>query len=175
MKKLFFLLMSILTAAPILADDLKPEPSDQAIKEYQDFWKTETPDASNHVVWKLYVFRSVPPSTKPGEAATYIVAGLTSYSKSSYYVGLRINQLYNFLHPMPKRGDVIVVSGRILRHRTGLVALPDKSRVLKTLTMDAEAAVSLPDEHFDPTVATTPAADYGPAASPGASPQASPK
>ena len=150
MKKLLFLLISILLSVPAWADDLHPETSDQAIKEYQDFWKIADPaQLGNHVVWKLYVFRVVPQNSSPGAAMEFIIAGLTPIPKDGYLVRLRINQLYNFLRPMPKRGDVVVAGGRILNHREYKTILPKKDVELKILTMDLDGAVSLPQEHID--------------------------
>jgi hypothetical protein len=151
-KRLFFLLISILLAAPVLADDLQPVPADTSIQQYQDFWKTDTPDPMNHVVWKLYVFRAIARSTEPGTAPEFYIAGLTPSPKNSYYVRLEINQLYNWLRPVPQRGDVIVVSGRVLAHRDyHMTSLTKKEVVLKILTMDLDGAASLPWEHFDPS------------------------
>jgi len=42
-----------------------------------------------------------------------IIALLTPNPKSSYYVRIRIDLLFNYFKPVPKRGDVIVVSGRV--------------------------------------------------------------
>ncbi|HUO57739.1 MAG TPA: hypothetical protein VMV05_06135, partial [bacterium] len=150
MKKLSFLFTAALLVVPALADELQSVSADVAIQQYKDFWKQENPDPANHVVWKIYVFRAVPPHRMPETSPEYIIAGLTSYSKKSYYVGVRINQLYNWLQPIPKRGDVIVVSGRLLEHRHGPVVLPSGTRDLDYITMDLDGASSLPKEHFDP-------------------------
>ena len=156
---------------PALADELHPTPSDQAIKEYQDFWKTETIDSMNHVVWKLYVFRAIPPRANRQGSLEYIIAGLTPFPKTSYHVGLKINQFYNFLKPIPKRGDVVVVSGRILNRRNSILALPNKDVTIKMLTMDLDGAVSLPQEHFDPLTTPTPGAGTTPTVLPGSIPK----
>jgi hypothetical protein len=151
MKKLFLVLMAMLPAIPALADDLQPAPAEIAIHQYQDFWKTDTPDPMNHVVWKLYIFRAISPGSQPGTAPEFYIAGLTPTPKNSYYVRLEINQLYNWLRPVPKRGDVIVVGGRVLAHRDyRMTSLAKKEVVLKILTMNLDGAVSLPREHFDP-------------------------
>jgi hypothetical protein len=149
-KRLF--LLSILLAAPVLADDLQPVPAEKAIQQYQDFWKTDTPDPMNHVVWKLYIFRAISRSSEPGTAPEFYIAGLTPSPKNSYYVRLEINQLYNWLRPVPQRGDVIVVGGRVLAHRDyHMTSLTKKDVVLKILTMNLDGAVSLPRERFDPS------------------------
>jgi len=156
MKKILFLLAVVLPVLPVLADELRPVSQDQAIQQYEGFLKTENPDPANHVVWKLYVFRAVPQHTMPNGSMQYFITGLTSYSKKSYYVGIRINQLYNYLTSMPKRGDVIVVSGRILQRRHGPVILPSGTRELDFLTLDMDGASILPDEHFDPLATPVP-------------------
>ena len=151
MKKIFFFLVSTLLAAPLLADDLQPVPAATAIQQYLDFWKSGAPDPMNHVVWKLYIFRAIAPSSEPGTAPEFYIAGLTPAPKNSYYVRLEINQLYNWLRPVPQRGDVIVVSGQVLAHRDyHMTSLAKKDVVLKILTMNLDGAASLPREHFDP-------------------------
>ena len=174
MKKLLSILVPALLAVCALADSPQPAavdktiptPPDKAIRQYQDFWKATNPDPLNHVVWKLYVFRAVPPHNMPSTTIEYLIAGLTSYSRKSYYVGLRINQLYNFVRPIPQRGDVIVVSGRLLEHRHAPVALPRGMTDLDYVTMDLDGAVILP-EHFDPyaTPIPTPGATATPTVS----------
>jgi hypothetical protein len=149
-KKLFFFLLSILPVVPVLADDLQPAPAEIAVQQYQGFWKTDTPDPMNHVVWKLYIFRAISPSSQPGTAPEFYIAGLTPNPKDSYYVRLEINQLYNWLRPVPQRGDVIVVGGRVLAHRDyHMTSLTKKEVVLKILTMNLDGAVSLPHEHIN--------------------------
>lgn len=174
MNKLLFLGAAMLLVFPVLADDFQPAPQDQAVQQYQGFWKTDRPDPMNHVAWKLYIFRAVPQHDHPNATTEYLVAGLTSYSKKSYYVGLRISQLYNFLYPIPKRGDVILVSGRIVAHRHGPVALPSGTRDLDYLTMDLDNAALVPNEHFDPTVPPAPTPGASPAPSTAPSPVAVP-
>ncbi len=164
MKKLFFLLALILAVGPVLADDLHPVAQDQAIQQYQDFWKTETPDPMNHIVWKLYVYRAIPPAANPKSALEFLVGGLSPYH--NYYVRLNINQLYNFLHPLPQRGDVIVVSGRVRDHRDYHATLPKKEVILKSLTLDLDDANAVPNEHFDPSVWPSPTPGAAPAVSP---------
>jgi hypothetical protein len=172
MKKLFLILFPILLAVPALADDLQPVPADTAIQQYKDFWKTDNPDPSNHVVWKLYIFRAVPQHTMANGTMQYLITGLTSYSRKSYYVGLKINQLYNFVSPIPQRGDVIVASGHILQHRHGPVVLPSGTRDLDFLTMDLDGATVLPNEHFDPSATPVPAPGSAPAVSSAPTPAA---
>ncbi len=171
MKKIIFLLISTFLVIPTLADDLQPETSEKAIKEYQDFWKTDSIDSMNHVVWKLYVFRAIPPRANPQGALEYIIAGLTPFPKTSYHVGLKINQFYNYLKPIPKRGDVVVVSGRILNRRNYILALPNKDVPIKMLTMDLDGAISLPQEHFDPLAAPTSSESGTPSVLPGSVPK----
>lgn len=154
MNKYFFLLVSILMAIPVLADDLHPVEQAQAIQQYQDFWKTETPDPMNHIVWKLYVYRAIPPAANPDSALEFLIAGLSPYHQ--YYVRLNINQLYNFLNPLPQRGDVIVVSGRVRDHRDYHATLPTKEVILKSLTLDLDDANFVQKEHFDPSIWPSP-------------------
>jgi hypothetical protein len=165
MKKILILWGMILAAVPVMADNLQPVTQDQAIQQYQAFWKSDNVDPNNHVVWKVYVFRAVPQHTLATGSKQYLVTGLTTYSRKSYYVGLKINQLYNFLTPIPDRGDVIVVSGHILQHRHGPVVLPSGTRDLDFLTMDLDAAMTVPGEHFDPSATPVPTPGAVPSAS----------
>ncbi len=163
MKKIVILLISILMAVPILADDLQPAPTDQAIQQYQSFWKTEDPDPMNHEVWKLYIFAEVPPSDQPDATEEFAIAGLTPSAGTNYFVRLKINQLYSFLWPVPKKGSVIVVGGRVTDHRDYHTVLPGQTVVLKTLTMNLDGASLVSGEHFDSPVtadATTPKSPF---------------
>ncbi len=150
----------MLSATPVVAEDLTPAPPDKAIQQYRNFWKTDVPNSLNPVVWKLYVFHVIPSNSSRG-LTKYILAGLTSSPRDNYYVRLKISELNGYLGSIPHRCDVIVVKGRILNHRDRPVKLPRKDVVLKFLSMDLDAVVSL-SEQFDPS------------ASPIASPTANP-
>ena len=148
----FFLFAVIFPAENALAVDLQPVPEEKAIQQYRDFWGTASPDPANHVVWKLYIFNAVPPSSGPGTTPEYLIAGLTPSPKNGYLVRIGINQLYNWLRPIPGRGDVIVAGARVLSHRDfHVTSLTKKEVVLKILTVNLDGAVSLPREHFDPS------------------------
>ena len=151
MKKILFLLAALLGSTSAFAADLQPETPSQAVGEYKVFSATENPDPTNHVVWKLYVFRAVSQSDHSDSALEYLIAGLTPVPKDGYYVRLKINDLYNYFRPSPQRGDVILVSGRIINRRDYKTNLPKKQVVLKLLTMNLDGAVRLPQEHFDPS------------------------
>jgi hypothetical protein len=150
MKKLFFVLISIALAVPALADPLQPVPTDQAIGQYQDFWATNAIDPANHVVWKLYVFRAIPYLNDPKADKKYVIAGLTPFAKSSYYVRIRIDLLYNYFKTTPQRGDVMVVSGRVITRQDYLLDLTTKEVPIKILTMELDGAAHRPLENFDP-------------------------
>jgi hypothetical protein len=155
MKEIIFAFVFTLFAMPVMADSLQPAAVNDAIQQWQGFWSTNTIDPANHVVWKLYVFRAIPQRESPSADKEYVLAGLTPYPKSSYYVRIRIDLLYNYFKPVPKRGDVIVVSGRVITRRDYLLDLTSKEVPIKLLTMQLDGAAKLPDEHFDP--AATPA------------------
>jgi hypothetical protein len=150
-EKLFFILILILPAFPVLAEDLQPAPAAEALQQYQDFWKTAVPDPMNQVVWKLYIFHAVPRNSDPGAAADFIIAGLTPAPENGYDVRIKIDQLYNFFHSIPKRGDVIVVKGRILNHQDYLTHFSQKEVRLKILSMDLEGGIALPGENLHPS------------------------
>jgi hypothetical protein len=150
MKEIIFAFVFTLIAVPVMADDLKPVSMRQAIQEWQGFWETNSIDPGNHVVWKLYVFRTIPQRDDPQDAMEYVVAGLTPNPKSSYYVRIRIDLLFNYFKPVPKRGDEIVVSGRVTTRQDYLLDLTTKEVPIKLLTMQLDDAAKLP-EQFDPT------------------------
>ncbi len=155
MKKILTAFGLLFLALPTWADDdLKPEPLDQAVQEYNGFWRTETPDPMNHEVWKLYIYYDLKPREGAYRVRETLVAGLTSKPKDHYFVFLKINQLYNFLRPIPKRGDVIVVEGRIKDHTSAHIS-GKRDYVLNILHMDAQNAMALPNEHFEFTTAAT--------------------
>jgi hypothetical protein len=154
MKKFIFAFVLSLLAMPVMADSLQPASANDAVQQWQDFWSTNSIDPANHVVWKLYVFRAIPDREDPKGTMQYIIAGLTPFSKSSYYVRIRINLLYNYLKTMPKRGDVMVVSGRVMTRQDYLLDLTTKEIPIKIVTMQLDGAANL-EEHFDP--AATPA------------------
>ncbi len=150
MKEIVFAFVLSLLAMPVLADSLQPVSKGQAIQQWQGFWQTNSIDPGNHVVWKLYVFRAIPPREDPQGEMEYVVAGLTPNPKSSYYVRIRIDLLFNYFKPIPKRGDVIAVSGRVTTRQDYLLDLTTKEVPIKILTMQLDDAAKLP-EQFDPT------------------------
>ncbi|HEY5039750.1 MAG TPA: hypothetical protein VIJ93_11810, partial [bacterium] len=108
------------------------------------------PDPMNHETWKLYVYYSLTPRDGyASQTPEWLVAGLTPNPKDHYFVELRINQLYNFLRPIPQRGDVIVVEGRIQNHLRSNITTPKQNFILKNLFMYVENAISLPKEHVN--------------------------
>ena len=164
MKEIIFAFVFTLFAMPALATpaaknsdlkvDLRPALTDDAVQQWQSFWKTGLIDPANHVVWKLYVFRAIPKRDDPKGNMEYIIAGLTPYPKSSYYVSLRIDILYNYLKTIPKRGDVLVVSGQVLSRRDYLLDLGNKEVSIKMLTMQLDGAANR-KEQFDPAATPT--------------------
>jgi hypothetical protein len=166
MKKSLLLLVSVLWAVPVLAADLQPEIPSQAIREYKAFSKTENPDPGNHVIWKLYIYRAITQTAHPDGAPEYFIAGLTPFPRDGYFVRLKINELYNYLHPVPERGEVILAAGRIINYRDYEANLPNGKASLKLLAMDLDGAVSLPQEHFDPSAKPSVGPGYGIAAAP---------
>ncbi|HXL74065.1 MAG TPA: hypothetical protein VN963_10635 [bacterium] len=149
MKEIIFAFVFTLFAMPVLADNLQPVSSGQAIQEWQAFWESNSIDPGNHVVWKLYVFRAMPDREDPKGELQYVLAGLTPFPRSSYYVRIRIDLLYNYFKPVPKRGDVIVVSGRVTTRQDYLLDLTSTEVPIKLLTMQLDGAAKLP-EQFDP-------------------------
>jgi hypothetical protein len=164
MKRSLLLLVSVLWAVSALAADLKPEIPSVAIREYKAFSKTENPDPGNHVIWKLYIYRAITQTAHPDGAPEYLIAGLTPFPRDGYFVRLKINELYDYLHPIPGRGEVILAAGRIIDHRDYEANLPKREAVLKLLAMDLDGAVSLPQEHFDPSAKPSVGLGYGIAA-----------
>lgn len=154
MKYLFFILISILLVVSAMADDLQPDPMNYAVQTWQSFWETNSIEPANHVVWKLYVFRAIPQRQNPNGILSYLVTGLTPYPKNSYYVGLKIDILYNYLKNTPKRGDVIVVSGQVVTRRDYLLDLGNKEVPIKMLTMNLDGA-AYTQEHFNPAATPT--------------------
>jgi hypothetical protein len=152
MKEIIFAIVLALGVLPVMADELQQASSGQAIQQWQGFWSTNSIDPANHVVWKLYVFRAIPQRENPNADKDYIIAGLTPYSKNSYYVRIKIDLLYNYFKPAPGRGDVIVVSGRVISRRDYLLDLKTKEVPIKLLTMQLDGAAKVPGEHFNPAV-----------------------
>jgi len=174
MKRLYLFFCFVLLAVPVWADDvLNPEPLEQAIKEYEALLRADSPDPSNHEIWKLYV-HGVPIQSSNGRRVPgMLTLGLLPDSADRYRVYILVNELYNFLRPMPHRGNVIVVEGRIVKKVHGEVHFHDSNTVVKTeyLYMYPENAISLPNEHFDPMAATpiVPQAQLSPTPTPGGS------
>lgn len=152
MKKFYVLMGLFFSISPLWAgDELKPESVSQAIAEYQEFWKTEKLDPSNHEVWKLYIYYSLYPTDGFGNKnPAWLVAGLTPNPKDKLYVRLQINQLYNFLQPIPQKGDVVVVEGRVLNHFSAPITGTKRNWVWSYLNFYIEGAENRPKEHFNP-------------------------
>jgi hypothetical protein len=105
MNKYLWLIFALGWAAPAWPVDLIPEPTSQAILEYKAFSGTDNPDPGNHVVWKLYIYRAITQTAHSDGATEYLIAGLTPFPKEGYYVRLKINELYDYFQPIPRRGD----------------------------------------------------------------------
>jgi hypothetical protein len=143
------LLISLVFSIPgaYADDDLKPEPFDQAVLKFNELQNTNDVDPMNHEVWKLYVLYDLTPSSGFDKTPKWIVTALMPGKK--YRILLPINQLYNFLRPSPKSGDVIVVDGRVTNHFTMTVDFDYKRVRVPVLQMYLDGAVML-KEKFDP-------------------------
>ncbi len=176
MKRLFFTFAVMLFTFPVSADDLQPEPLNQAIKEYKKFSKTDDVDPANDVIWKLYVLFNVGSNASYGSITSgslflgaassgisslvifqktdsysnpdTLLAGLTS--EPDFFVLLPVNNLYNYFRPIPKPGDVIVLKGRISGHFNYQTHAGQKVFILSALNLYLEDGKKLPFEHFDP-------------------------
>lgn len=146
MKKLFLFLAAVVMTVPVLADDLQPVSVDKAVAQYVSLWKSKNIDPSNHEVWKLYIYGSLIPNNNYNHEKEIYITGLTP--KPGYFVYLSINQLYNFLSPVPKKGDVIAVEGRITNHFYSTLEGPVKTSRIPVLFMYLENAEKLPAESF---------------------------
>ena len=159
MKYLYLIFCLTLISFPILAaDDLKPEPLEQAVTEFKSFWDKGTPDPMNHEIWKLYVFSALLPGSGMNRSTQTLLTGLSAGPPPHHYVLVGINQLWNFLHSTPQPGDVLVVEGRIVNHINSHITTPNKYLVLKALVMYPENAELIPSEHFQ--VSATPTLTY---------------
>lgn len=116
MKLFSFIPFFLYLALPLLAGDApKPEPLQQAVREYVHCFNTGIPwllndYEKNHVIWKLYVYDPIYPERGTPDR---ILAGLTPYPEDHLYVMLNINLLWDSLNRTPKPGDIIVVEGFI--------------------------------------------------------------
>lgn len=143
MKKLFWFLLAVLITIPTWADDLQPEPLGQEIKEYKAL-STGDVDPGNHEVWKLYIIGSLIPSGNYNHETEIYVGSL--FPGGPYIAYLRINQLYNFLQPIPKVGDVIAVEGRVVSHFNSTIQGPTKTTSIPVVYFYIENASKLPLE-----------------------------
>ena len=136
---------------PLLAcaDDLTPESLDKAIEKHKILWATDNPDPMNHEIWKLYIRTVLSSASGFDKTPKLLIAGLKQ--DGEYRVMLQINQLYNYLQTRPMPGDVIVVEGRITGAFKYHISSLDRNYTLKALSMYADGAVNLPNEHFDPS------------------------
>jgi hypothetical protein len=151
MGSYLFLGVILLGSSLWAADELKPEPLPHAVQEYKTFWQTNKVSPANHEVWKLYIYYPLFYTNGFGNKnPELLVAGLTPNPKDGYTVELRVNQLYNFLRPIPQKGDVIVMEGHVQQILRDYITGPKKNWVLNCLYMYVEDAVTLPNEHFDP-------------------------
>ena len=141
----------------VWADDLKPEPLGQEIQEYNGFWQSSEIDPGNHEVWRLYIYDKLIPKNNYNHEVELLLTGLTPNPKDHYYVMIRINQLYNsFRAGDLKRGDVIVVEGRVQNTLHSSISGPRKDIRLKNLYFYTENAEQRPQEHVDIAVPPTP-------------------
>ena len=154
MKSLFMVFAAVLFTIPAWADDLKPEPLNQEVNEYNSFWASKDIDPMNHQVWKLYILGSLTPNNNYNHEKEIFITSLVP--KSPYIVYVRINQLYNFLQPIPKVGDVIAVEGRIVNHYYSTIQGSWKTKRIPVLYMYVENASKLPDEPSAATLISTP-------------------
>jgi hypothetical protein len=146
MKKLFFTLVAVIFTVPVWADDINPVSVDQAIEQYKSFWSSNAIDPSNHEVWKLYIRKGLIPKGNQNGEVEYYSTVLTLSPKPRYVVEISVNQLFNFLQPVPKVGDIIAVEGRITNHFMANITGRTKVRQVKTLVMYIENAQKLPSE-----------------------------
>lgn len=147
MKRLFLLLGAVLLTVPVWADDLKPEPFSQEIKEYNAL-STGDIDPGNHEIWKLYICGSLIPNNNYNhEKEIYLTK---FYPGTPYIAYIRINQLYNFLQPVPKEGDVIAVEGRVVSHFNSTLEGPNGIKRIPVVYFYVENASKLP---FEPDAA----------------------
>ena len=168
----FLILAGLLLNVPgWAADELKPEPLEQAIKEYNAMVKSDDVDSGNHEVWKLYCHGVLIQSGSGRRVSDVLAFGLLPDSADRYRVFIQVNALYNYLRPLPKRDSVVVVEGRVIRKLHGEVKFHDSNAVVKTeyLLMYPENAIILPKEHFDPLAATpiAPISPLSPTPTPG--------
>lgn len=148
MKALLAVLAALLSAVASWADDLQPVTFSQAVKEYNSFWSSDSINPGNHEVWKLYICGELIPNGNYNHEKEIFVARLAP--GTPYVVYLSINQLYNFLQPIPKVGDVIAVEGRIVNHFYSTIQGAVKTRRIPVLSMYVEDAAGLP---FEPAAA----------------------
>ncbi len=136
-------------AAQGLADDLNPEPFDQAVEKYKGLWHSKETDPMNHEIWKLYIRTILSPTDGYDKTPKLLIAALKT--NGGYRVMLQINQLYNYLQQSPKPGDVIVVEGRVTGHYQYHITTQNRNFTMEALSMYSEGAENLPKEHFDPS------------------------
>ncbi|HTA75550.1 MAG TPA: hypothetical protein VK791_00165 [bacterium] len=151
MKKFYPFLCLIFLATSLWADDddLAPEPLSQAAREYESFFQTEKPDPMNHEVWKLYVYDTMMPLDGFTKTPNRLLVGLTATPQDDYRVIISVNQLYNFMRPIPQRGDVIVIDGTVQsRYDKFLLRGRVTDHYFRIVYLYAEGGKILPDEHF---------------------------
>jgi len=112
MKKILFILTIVLFSGAAWADDLVPASYDKAVSEYEGFANSPDRHVNDEVTWKLYIY-GVVYGKSTQMIPMYLFAGLRQ--KPRYPVVLKINNMYNVMHPIPKEGDVIAVNGRFTR------------------------------------------------------------
>jgi len=111
MKTWLILWMFVALVLPGLAKEpLKPEPLTQEVREYSKAARTGSPNDTNHVIWKLYIYEPIYPERGTPDR---LLAGLTSDSTDPFYVMLNIALLWDSLNRTPQPGDVLVVEGHI--------------------------------------------------------------
>lgn len=149
MKRLyFFLAAAVLSTIPVWADDLKPELLGQEVREYNAL-STGDVDPGNHEIWKLYICGELYSTNYNHEKETFLAKLVPN---SPYIVYLRINQLYNFLQPIPKVGDVLAVEGHVVSHFYSTITGPTKIKRIPVLYFYIENAKMLPFEPAEAAV-----------------------
>lgn len=144
MRKLFWVFAAVLCAVPAWADDLQPETLSQEVREYNSFWGSNDIDPTNHEVWKLYICGELIPNNNYNHEKEIFVTRFAP--NAPYIVYLRINQIYNFLQPVPKVGDVIAVEGRVMNHFYSTVQGSVKRVRIPVVYFYVENASKLPYE-----------------------------
>ena len=147
---LLLTLMAALLVTQAWADDLTPEPLEQAIGEYKALENSGGQvDPMNHEIWKLYIHERLLPKNGLNRTPFGFLCSLVPgrHPKRHFYVVVRINNLYNFFTKVPQVGDVIAVEGRITEYLKNFrLENKDRVRLIKVVNFYPENADLLPQE-----------------------------